>query len=440
MGNPEPKSEFDFKRLLRRGAGAALILNVVGLILTFLMQVVLARAMGAEQYGIYVYVLSWLSIYVLFATAGFDSAVLRYIPEFVATKNWSFLRGLIHRSMGFVLMFSMVVCIINLLLSLVLINSSELKTTFLVGTLLIPIWALTNVRQACLRALKRIAESRFPEMVVRPVVVIGFVLLFKVMRSDPLLSSMTMLLHVAGAMIAFIIGTAVLMRALPGEVNEIAPEYNTEEWLNTSLSLLFVSGMYVLLGESDKIMLGLIKDPLAVGVYAVAVRLSTLVLFGLQAVNTIAAPMISEYYSSRSRQELQSMVSSATRMIFAMSLPLLLGLVLFGELALSMFGVEFEAAYSALLLLCIGQLVNMALGPVGFLLTMTGNHAESMRILVISFVLNVALNIPAIFYYGIEGAAAATATAIAVRNIMTWRKSKELIGVDSSVFYSFSHK
>ncbi|HBK63907.1 MAG TPA: teichoic acid transporter, partial [Cyanobacteria bacterium UBA11166] len=44
---------------LAKDAGVALIIQIGGLFLTYLLQVVLARWMGRGEYGIYEYVIAW---------------------------------------------------------------------------------------------------------------------------------------------------------------------------------------------------------------------------------------------------------------------------------------------------------------------------------------------------------------------------------------------
>jgi O-antigen/teichoic acid export membrane protein len=51
--------------ILVRGASGTLVVKVLGAVLMFGLQILLARLLGGEQFGIYVYVLTWVNALVL---------------------------------------------------------------------------------------------------------------------------------------------------------------------------------------------------------------------------------------------------------------------------------------------------------------------------------------------------------------------------------------
>ena len=72
----------------------------------------------------------------------------------------------------------------------------------------------------------------------------------------------------------------------------------------------------------------------------------------------------------------------------------------------------------ALIILCIGQIINVTTGSVGALMTMTGLESITTKIILFSIFLNVILNFFFILSFGINGAAIATAITIACSNIL----------------------
>ena len=98
---------------------------------------------------------------------------------------------------------------------------------------------------------------------------------------------------------------------------------------------------------------------------------------------------------------------------------LVLGLAV--ALVLSLFGAEFTAASTALLILIAGQLVNAVTGPCNLLLSMTGHQATTARIMAGAVGVNLALNLALIPRFGIEGAAVATMlSTLTYCSISTW--------------------
>ena len=85
-------------------------------------------------------------------------------------------------------------------------------------------------------------------------------------------------------------------------------------------------------------------------------------------------------------------------------------------------------------MLGVGQVVNAAAGPVGYLLNMTGHQDENARILAWVVGLNLVLAAPAIYLWGALGAALATSLMTVAKNLWTWFAVRRHLGINSSVF------
>jgi O-antigen/teichoic acid export membrane protein len=93
---PESEASKILKRLLARGAISAAGINIATTGLAFLAQVVLARALGADGYGVFAYVTAWVTVLVLLATLGFPTGLLRFAAAYRAREEWHLLRGVIR--------------------------------------------------------------------------------------------------------------------------------------------------------------------------------------------------------------------------------------------------------------------------------------------------------------------------------------------------------
>ena len=420
---------------LLRGSGVALVLNTLGALLVLSVQIVLARQMGAEGFGIYAFVLSWVVVLMLPAQGGFEVTLVRFLAPYRKQGEHGLLRGLLRASLCWTSLAGVAIAFFLYLGSSRWVAAPELRAAFLMGCFLLPVLSLSSLRQAALRAFKMIAKARLPDMVIRPGALLFCVLTFSIVLGRELSAPIALFFHLVGALLAFTLGTVWLQRS----VAQIDPENTPREsdlplWFRTTFPLMFVSGMHIILNELDKLMLGVLADVRSVGLYSAASQLSFMVIFGMHAINAIAAPLIAEYFAAHSRDELQKLVTHISRMIFLVSFPFVVLLVLFGPWLLGLFGEEFLVAYPALLVLALGQCVSFSVGPVGFLLTMTGHERVHLRILIVTAVVNVCLNVPLILAFGIEGAAVATALSIALRNLLSWQKSRELVQVNSAVW------
>jgi O-antigen/teichoic acid export membrane protein len=201
--------------------------------------------------------------------------------------------------------------------------------------------------------------------------------------------------------------------------------------------MLLITGFLLLLGQTDLLMIGLMSDPEQVGLYKVATKTASFVLFPLFAVNAVTAPRFAEMYANGDNSPLQRLASTAAHWIFWSSLTVSATLITSSGFLLGLFGASFYRAEPALWILVAGQLANTGAGAVGPLLLMTGYQQESAKVYGACALLNIILNAIGIYFMGILGAAIATAVSTALWNGGLYWLVTTKLGVYPSVFDSF---
>jgi O-antigen/teichoic acid export membrane protein len=82
---------------------------------------------------------------------------------------------------------------------------------------------------------------------------------------------------------------------------------------------------------------------------------------------------------------------------------------------MGLFGPEFVAGSTVLMVLALGQLINVITGSVGFLLSMTGHERDLLKSTVIAAILMLILCAWLIPAYGMMGAAIAQTVSLSVQ-------------------------
>ena len=108
---------------LARGVSGTFGIQVFGLFFSLASGVMLARALGATNYGIYAYALAWLEFLKIPVAYGIGGLIARELAIFSARKDWGPARGLLTRSSQFVLAGSAFI----MLGTYVLLESGRLK-------------------------------------------------------------------------------------------------------------------------------------------------------------------------------------------------------------------------------------------------------------------------------------------------------------------------
>ena len=176
---------------------------------------------------------------------------------------------------------------------------------------------------------------------------------------------------------------------------------------------------YLLMQSMDIILLTKYSSFEQVAYYSVAIKLTTILSLVLASVNTVYAPTFAEWYSLKDFKSLKSGIKKSTRLIFILTFPAILVVLLFSNFILGLFGSEYTTAKSALIVLLVGQAVNALCGSVGVYMNMTGKQVVFQRILNTAFAINVTLNLILIPKYDILGAAIATSISTIFWNILT---------------------
>jgi O-antigen/teichoic acid export membrane protein len=85
-------------RLAQLFAGKVFLIRVASAVLALVSQVLLARWMGSFQFGVYIYVWTWVLMIGALSDVGLSSAARRFIPEYTELKLPELLRGFLTGS------------------------------------------------------------------------------------------------------------------------------------------------------------------------------------------------------------------------------------------------------------------------------------------------------------------------------------------------------
>src|SRR5690606_24760783 len=138
------------------------------------------------------------------------------------------------------------------------------------------------------------------------------------------------------------------------------------------------------------VLLGILGNSEDVAGLRVAERGAQFVGLSLIVVNLIISPSVVELYKNKDIEGLQKLAKSSTRIAFAISLPIAVGLIFFGRTIISfLYGEAYvEIAYLPLGILVFAQLINVGFGSVGILLSMSGYERSTLFGVIIGLLLN----------------------------------------------------
>ena len=154
-----------------------------------------------------------------------------------------------------------------------------------------------------------------------------------------------------------------------------------------------------------------------------------LVSFIHDGVIALAASRFSAMFAQNKHRELQSLVRSIILLTLCTSLGVAVVLIGFGRIILGFFGPEYVAGYPVLVVLIMGHLVLWSFASLSEVLSMTGHEKATAMVFGCSAVLNLVLNAILIPEFGLIGAAAATATSMALITVPVMVLARRRLGI-----------
>lgn len=414
----------------RRGAATAFGIRVAGAAVAFLSQIVLARWMGRHEFGIYVYVWTWLLLLGSLVPLGLCTAAQRFIPEYSAQGDHARLRGYIFASRWLVVAIATVIG--GVTIALLFAFHQYLDNHYVVPLVLmcacLPMHALSAAQDGISRSYNWIDMALAPGYIVRPLVILAFMAGFHFAGMPN-----TALYAMASTVFAYWAVTVAQMLMINRRLREKVPagprKYETKFWLATAFPIFMVESFYFLLTYTDILVLEIYVEPDQVAVYYAATKILALVAFVYFAVSAATAHRFAEYHVSGQREKLERFLSDSIKWTFWPSLAGTLGLLVIGKFLLSLFGEGFSSGYGLLFVLSIGLLARAGVGPVERLLNMVGEQKACAAIYALAFLANLALCFLLIPHLKLYGAAIAISAAMMFESAMLYFVTKRKLGL-----------
>ena len=423
--------------LIKAVAGSA-GLRILGMGFGFLVGVQLARALGAEGYGIYGLALSIIMLIGVLPEFGISALVTREVASSQVRADWSQMRGILHWSGRTVALMSVSAA---LLLAAWLIwirpEKTELHAPLLAGLALLPLLSLGRQQSAALRGLQHIVAGQLPQELFRPALFSLLLLLYSIFSVVGLSTTWAIGLHAIAAAASLLLAMLLLQRKLPPEVRQVQPMVATSSYWSSAWPMALTEGARLLQAHLVILVLALFVTFGSVGIYRVAASIYVMTMMPVSLLNVVSMPVISRLYAENDRIRLQRMLSWLAVLMMLGVLALSLPFILFGESLLSViFGAEFAESNKPLMVLCAGAIFSASFGANAALLNMTGHEKRVTRGFLLSLVVLCIASLVLIPRMGVLGAALATAMSLIAWNLLIWHDARQRLGLDTSIFWA----
>ncbi len=218
-----------------RGGVTAFFVYGAGFGLTYCSQLVIARVVGVDTYGVYAYVFAWMVVLAYFSALGFDVGLLRFVPAYEAERAWPLLQGVIQYAQRRAAFVGLSVIFIGICVVNAWGSSPELQSTFLAGFALVPIFALVRIRCSAVRAFGGVVSALVPDRVVRDGTLIGLLAVASLGLGWTLNAPFVMVATLISSALGLVCAGVAMRHRRPRAIDHILPAYDAAVWRRAAI-------------------------------------------------------------------------------------------------------------------------------------------------------------------------------------------------------------
>jgi O-antigen/teichoic acid export membrane protein len=385
----------------------------------FAFGIVVARALGADGFGLYTLGITISVMLASVARLGISEGVVHFLPAALHQRDEHRVRGILQ--VGLILPvvlglgLAMVLFVLADPLAKNLLRDPTAATVLRLLSVCIPIIALGRILMASTRGFKIMRYEVYADNIAFSITKLGLTVLLLALGWELL-----------GALLAFAIAWIVSDLLMLFFLNRLYPlrqflgpaKRGVRQLLAFSAPVCLTQVVTQVGANIELLMLSVVSTMAAVGVYSAALRIQAVGAMLLTASQAVAKPIIADLYHQRDWAQLARLYQTLTRWSLSFILPYFLTILLFANPILSIFGEEFERGSLILIIVSLGTLVNAGTGICGAMIVMTGHSKLTFFNSLISAGLSVTLSLILIPSFGLVGVAVAAALSTALINLI----------------------
>lgn len=364
--------------------------------------------LGPAGYGDYATVVAHVTLFAPMCSLGYDMLATR---EFVAARAAGdvaqeaalahTLPRAVWRTTGLMLLLFVPVS-----LAYQAFRGQGLASTILFEVVGIAMTAHLRLVQGSLRGLGRVSQGQVFQLILPPVLNLGLFLVLLVMfRPSATLGIAT---FVAGLVLVWPLGAlAVRRRVARGATGQAAlPSRQTRRaWAHAAMVLGVGQLMFVANEQVPLVVTAALSSNAEVGLLDIARRFALFAAIALNVIQLPLGPILAEMYRKGDMEGFRRAALRTTYVACALSISVTLAYCVAGHWLLGLLVPGFDEAYRAMLIMCLGYVINTMTGPVPMVLTMTGHERDALRGVVVGLGINLVTCLALVPLVGHVGAA-----------------------------------
>jgi len=424
-----------------RGSSVIFAGLLVGKALTLLNSIVMARYLHAEYYGLFLLALTILDFARIPSNLGTPSILPKLISEYNEQQERHKVGRVVSSALGSSIALTVLLATLMILsapfLSEHIFESPGLKDVLRALALVLPASVAVEILLAVYRGYQMTGASFVFRDTLPPTLRLSLFLIFfsigyKIEAAYyAYFTAFMLILFIMVVQLKRMLGDGLTIKIYDSEISR--------GMFSLAWPLMIQSSFWIIYSQIDRIFIGYFMQTRDVGIFGAASSVAAIVQMVPQSFSYLALPMFSKLLASNSLSEFKLLYKDITTLMFFLSLPVFICLLLLAREILSgLYGQEYSSGAIALAILSGGILSRSLVGPADDSLVSAGKTKAPLISIISGCIVNVVLNILLIPMYGINGAAIATcAGMLATRFVIGYFNHRYLKIVPMKFNFSF---
>ncbi len=405
----------------RRGlvGGALVTIAVRGIDLPsrYGFHLLVAAALGVEQAGRFYIIYSAVAALSGLGRVGLDRALTRRLAVALAHGDTRQIRPVLLRGLALATLLSLLVGLLLYaaapLLARDLLGKPALTEPLRLAAFILLPQNLSTMVAGALAGLHRVGQSQMIYSWLWPSLFCAVALITGLTLPGALL------LMALAFLAATLIGAILLLRALPpahAAAHQALPA-RAHSLMHDGWALFSLEMTQLLITSAPVLILGMLADSRAVGLFSLAWRIALLVNIVVSGIAAMASPRYAALHAKNQAGDLNRAAAQAIGLSLLLTLPAVALMLAAPALLLGMLGHGFADGAGLLRILALGQILAAASASMPDLLGMTGHRAALRRLNLLSLAVLLLGTLALARFYGAAGTAWAVSLSIAVNGL-----------------------
>jgi len=311
------------------------------------------------------------------------------------------------------------------------IGTQDISWVLLAGGALVVLKGYLAFVASALQGVHKVVQSQLVEQFVVPATALIIYAVLTLSRHLDLGSAL------AGQALSVLIGLAIMFYGLSTYLKSqpsALPDYALGEWLPSLKRFAILAALSIVFSQQPVLLTSLLASAEEVGYLKIAISAGLVISLPLLVTNQAITPRLTVAANENDRLQMKRLSKKAARFSLLLALPAGVMLMVFSrEVIGSVFGVAYlDGGGGVLSIIVIGQLVNVACGPVVLILNMSGKEKSTLVWMFVSLCLTTVASILLIPGYGAIGAALAASFGVILWNLLLLWEVKRQFGFSAA--------